>query len=199
MTIAPSFDHLIARLREGDDEAAEEIFRRFAHRLVLLARSRLDRRVQGKLDPEDVLQSVFRSFFVRLADGQFDLKDWDNLWSLLVRITLRKCGRQIAALRVARRDYRRELTPLGSTVSSRDGWEGLAREPDPEEAATLADTVEWVLKGLDAKQQEIVVLRLQGHLVSEISQTVGRTERTVHRVLAHVRNALQRLEDDPTK
>ena len=36
------------------------------------------------------MQSVFKSFFVRQGQGQFELDNWDSLWGLLVRITLRK-------------------------------------------------------------------------------------------------------------
>src|SRR5690242_9456367 len=57
----PSFADLMARLRAGDDAAAAALFQRFATRLIALARGRLDGLVRRKVDPEDVVQSVFRS------------------------------------------------------------------------------------------------------------------------------------------
>ena len=57
------------RLRAGDDEAAREVFDRFARRLVGLARRRFDRRLAHRVDPEDVVQSAFKSFFVRHREG----------------------------------------------------------------------------------------------------------------------------------
>jgi hypothetical protein len=39
----------------------------------------------------------------------------------------------------------------------------------------------------------MIVLRLQGYMVAEISQQIGSTERTVHRVLSRVRSLLIRL------
>ncbi len=66
-----TFDDLMARLNDGDDEAAAEIFNRFVRRLIFLARSRLNAQVRQKEDPEDVVQSVFRSFFTRQVEGQF--------------------------------------------------------------------------------------------------------------------------------
>src|SRR5262245_50887646 len=95
MNFDPRFQACNAVLRNGDETAAAEIFERFTGRLIGLARSRLDQRLQGKVDPEDVLQSVYRSFFVRHRDGKFKLESWDNLWSLLAQITVRKCCRQI--------------------------------------------------------------------------------------------------------
>lgn len=73
MSEEPSFARLLTRLREGDEGAAEEIFREYSARLIALARSRLGDRLRAKVDPEDVLQSVFRTFFLRYAGGQYDL------------------------------------------------------------------------------------------------------------------------------
>ena len=119
MSHGDSFDEVIGRLRRGEEDAAAQVFSRFANRLLHLARSRLNPPIRRKFDPEDVMQSVFRSFFIRQREGQFELKDWDSLWSLLVRITLRKCGRRITAFQTQRRDLRREVVPV---VSDDDSW-----------------------------------------------------------------------------
>src|SRR5688500_425687 len=96
----------------GRDEAvAREVFDRFAGRLVALARSRLSRQIQQKEDAEDVVQSVYRSFCARHAAGEFTFAGWDNLWSLLVTITLRKCSRRAEFWHAQQRDPRRETSP----------------------------------------------------------------------------------------
>jgi RNA polymerase sigma-70 factor (ECF subfamily) len=128
-----SFDDVIGRLRGGEEAAAAEIFNRYASRLIRLAHTRLDTRIRQKVDPEDVMQSVFRSFFVRQAKGQFDLEGWDSLWSLLVRITLRKCGRRVEVFQAERRDVRREVRPAARDDDSYRSWEAIAREPTPDE------------------------------------------------------------------
>ena len=71
--------HLIARLRSGEDAAAREVFERFAGRLVALARRRFNRLLARKVDPEDVVQSAFKSFFVRHRAGTLDVGDGDGL------------------------------------------------------------------------------------------------------------------------
>ena len=53
------------RLRGGDPRAAEELFARYAERLVRLAQRHLGRKVATREDGEDVVQSVFRTFFRR--------------------------------------------------------------------------------------------------------------------------------------
>ncbi len=117
MTAEPSFDDLMARLRAGDQAAASQLFHRFACRLIGLARGRLDALVRQKVDPEDVVQSVFKSFFLRHASGQWDLGGWDGLWALLTVLTVRKCGRHAVHYRAGRRDVRREASPQGGKRS----------------------------------------------------------------------------------
>src|SRR5262245_37537637 len=103
MNTSESFHDIIARLGRGESRAASEVFQRFADRLIALARARLTAQVRQKVDPEDVLQSVCRSFFVRQADGQFVLGSWDELWSLLTVLTVRKCANRARHLKAARR------------------------------------------------------------------------------------------------
>src|SRR5215211_8109330 len=103
-----SFAVLMTRLRSGEDEAAREVFVRFAGRLVGLARRHLDARLAVKVDPEDVVQSAYKSFFVRQRDGTLDVGSWDGLWGVLTMITLRKCADRAAYYRAEKRDVARE-------------------------------------------------------------------------------------------
>jgi RNA polymerase sigma-70 factor (ECF subfamily) len=195
MTPDRSFQELMVRLRAGSPDAAARVFDRFAGRLIALARRRLDGPLRAKLDAEDVLQSVYRSFFRRCDRGEFHLDGWDGLWSLLVLLTVRKCGRQAEHYRAARRDVRREDTPVPPGLGG-DAWEATGREPTPEEAVVLAETVESLLRGLDGRDRAIVTLSLQGYTVAEVSDEIGRTQRTVQRVLERVRKRLERLQTD---
>jgi RNA polymerase sigma-70 factor (ECF subfamily) len=60
----------------------------------------------------------------------------------------------------------------------------------------LAETVESLLRGLDGRDRAIVTLSLQGYTVAEVSDEIGRTQRTVQRVLERVRKRLERLQTD---
>jgi RNA polymerase sigma-70 factor (ECF subfamily) len=193
-----SFADLLARLRRGQDRAGAEaeLFRRFQHRLIALAGSRLDAQLRGKVDPESVVQSVFASFFLRQRGGQFVLHDWGGLWGLLATITLRKCGHRVEHFHAACRDVRREQAPLPDADDSGASWEALAREPSPQEAACLTETVEGLMQGLDERQQRMLALSLQGHTPAEISAEVGRSERRVYVLLQRVRQKLEALRDD---
>jgi RNA polymerase sigma-70 factor (ECF subfamily) len=187
-----SFTDLVGRLRAGDEAAAALVVEEYARRLVALARNHLDRRILRKEDPEDVLQSVFKSFFHRCAGGQFRLDSREDLWALLVRLTLHKCGHRLDYFRAARRDVQRETPPPPTADTPAAGWEALTREPSPVEAVLLAETVERLLGGLEPHQQQIVQLSLQGEPVAGVAARLGLSERTVQRVLKGVRERLER-------
>lgn len=194
MSAECSFDDLMARLRAGDRTAAEEVFDRYTHRLIALARQRLDQHVRRKVDPEDILQSVYKSFFRRQADGRLDPESWDHLWFLLTALTVRKCGRRADYFHAARRDVQREV-PLPTLVApSGEDWDALAPDPTPSEAARLAETVEQVMRHLEGRERDMLALSLQGYTTEEISGRVGRSERTVQRVLKRVRGHLERMQ-----
>lgn len=191
-----SFDEVMRRLKAGDGEAARDVFQRYANRLIGLARSRLGTLMRQKVDPEDVVQSVFKSFFVRQADGRIDLEDWNGLWAMLTVITLRKCGHRVEYFRAACRDVRREADRSPSPDQSGAAWEAVAREPTPSEAALLSETLEHLLEPLDERERLIAVMSLQGYTIVEIAEEVKRSERTVQRVLDHVRKRLRRLREN---
>ena len=97
-----SFSGIPERLRAGEEAAASEVFARYTNRLIGLARKRLDDRVRTRVSEDDVIQSVYRTFFRRQQIGKFELTGWDSLWSLLAQITVRNCCRQAEAQRAAR-------------------------------------------------------------------------------------------------
>jgi RNA polymerase sigma-70 factor (ECF subfamily) len=190
--VGRSFDDVMARLRAGEPAAAEAVVRRYARRLIALARARLGARLRGKEDPEDVVQSAYKSFFVRHAGGRFTLGDWGGLWALLVAITVRKCGRRAEHYRAARRDVRREAAAAEPADESGGGWEALDREPTPAEAAALAEAVETLLRGLEERDRLIVELSLQGCSAAAVAARVGCSGRTVERLRERVRQQLER-------
>jgi RNA polymerase sigma-70 factor, ECF subfamily len=192
MSVHDSFDALQARLKAGDADAAAEIFHRYARRLIALAREHLSRQLQQKVDPEDVLQSAFRTFFRRQACGEFELQDWDNLWALLSVITLRKCGHQAEYYLAMCRDVKREKAPAlaGDSMAQ---CEAIAREPTPVEAVMLAETVQFLLERMMEQDREVVSLRLQDYSAEEIAASLGRPLRSVYRALERARKCLREL------
>ena len=186
---------------ETDDECIICVNGAFSERMAIMAErlsakvTRVEAPYGRAVDPEDVLQSAFRSFFRRHASGEFALQDWDGMWALLAVITLRKCGHQAEHYLAMCRDINREQTPI-VTEESRAHWEAIAREPTPTEAVMLAETVQLLLDGLDPEDRTVVSLRLQDFSAEEISAELGRPLRSVYRALERARKRLQRLHGD---
>jgi RNA polymerase sigma-70 factor (ECF subfamily) len=199
MSSEQSFVETMARIRAGDQDATTAVFQRFAHRLLALAQSRLDQLTRQKTDPEDVLQSVFLSFFRRMSDKQWQLDSWDSLWGLLAMITVRKCGHRVDYFRAACRDVQREVCADNTWDSSAHAHEPASDDPTPSAAAMLAETVEHLLEGMEPRDRRIVEMSLEGYTSAEIGEQVGCTERTVYRILERVRNQLRRMRGEDGK
>ncbi len=182
------------RLRDGEDEAAREVFARYTRQLVALARRRLDARLAGKVDAEDVVQSAYKSFFIRQRAGQLEVGDWKSLWGLLTVITLRKIADRAAHFRRDKRDASREQVAAPGEKSP--AWEmAMDREPGPEEAALLAEIVEGLMRDLDADERPILELSLRGYSTTEIGEELGRAERSVRRLRERIRKRLVRMQE----
>jgi RNA polymerase sigma-70 factor (ECF subfamily) len=194
MGASSSFADVMARLRAGDEAAAREVFQRFVRRLVRLARERFGQALRRRVDPEDAVQSAYKSFFLRYGAGKLEVQDWGSLWSLLTVITLRKCVDRVDYHRAQRRDIRRETRAHAETTGSEPWWEAVSREPTPEEAAVLAETVEHILRGLEENERPMLEMSLQGYTSEEIGKRLGVSERTVRRVRERVRKRLQRMQ-----
>src|SRR5438105_2188445 len=81
---------------------------RYRERLVALARSKLSPALARRVDPEDVAQSVFRSF-CRVARQRPDaVRVGEDLWDLLAAITLHKVLRAAERNQAGKRDLRCE-------------------------------------------------------------------------------------------
>jgi RNA polymerase sigma-70 factor (ECF subfamily) len=188
-----SFAEFLTRLRDRDAAAACELFQRFARRLIALARGRVGAGLRHKVDPEEVVQSAYKSFFHRYGAGNVQAISWDSLWGLLTLITVRKCAERVAYHRAERRDAARERpAPPGDEGAP---WpEPLGREPTPVEAAELTETVERLFAQLDADERPVLELSLQGYTTREISERLGRAERTVRLLREGVRKRLQRMQ-----
>ncbi len=103
-----AFKELIRRVRAGDGAAAQELVARYEPAIRRVARVRLgDARLRRMFDSMDIAQSVFGSFFVRAALGQYQLDKPQQLMNLLVDMSRKKLVDHARRQQAARRDYRR--------------------------------------------------------------------------------------------
>jgi RNA polymerase sigma factor (sigma-70 family) len=191
MTPGTSFADLMRRLEQGDPDAAAVVYEHYARRLIGLAQRRLPARLRAKVGPDDVAQSVFRTFFRRAAQHQFDLHGADSLWALLAEITLRKCGRWSRHFATRKRGGDAQAAALADLDPGDEPADD--REPSPADAALLLDLLEELLRGLDEREQLVCELRLQECSAAEIAERTGWSEATVFRKLDRIKRRLRRL------
>lgn len=182
---------LLRRYRQGDDEAAQIMFTRYLHRLVALAHSRLSAKLARRIDPEDIVQSAYRSFFLNARDGRYALEHSGDLWRLLVVITLNKLRQKVEYHTAAKRRFNKELSGRGHELVLGIGADVLQRDPSPQETLAVLEEIEQLTSGLDPVQKQIVELRLQGYRIEEVAEEVHRSERTVRRVMDTIKRRLE--------
>ena len=185
MSETPSGRTLVDRWREGDEDAARQLFDTYVERLVALARRRISQRLVSRLDPEDIVQSVFRTFFGRVRAGQFQLEEKEDICKLLMRITVHKTLRQVAFHKAAKRDPGQETGQ--SEHSAEMLMELLDREPTPDAEAAFIDQLETFLGTLRPEERTILEMRMQGYSNEEIAKKLDIYDRKIRRVIERIR------------
>jgi RNA polymerase sigma-70 factor (ECF subfamily) len=186
---------LVAEVKAGSESAARELFDRYCARLMQLARRRIGQRMTSRVDPEDVLQSTFRTFFKRLRNDEFSFEEEDDPFKLLVRLTVRKTLRQITFHRAAKRNPELEAAQAGD-VQDLLG-QISADEPSPEAAVALLEEFEAFMGGLAPFDREVLGLRLQGYSTVEIAERVGSYDRKIRRILTRIETVAREQADPP--
>jgi RNA polymerase sigma-70 factor (ECF subfamily) len=164
---------------------AQELVDRYTDRLLALARRRISQRLASRIDPEDIVQSVFRTFFRRAKEKRFTIADHDDLSKLLFRITVHKTLRQVAHHKAAKRDPNQE-TAQGEH-SQEMVLELLGKEPTPATVAIFVDQMDHFFQRLDPEMCKILQMRMDGYGTEEIAKELNTYDRKVRRVLERIR------------
>jgi RNA polymerase sigma factor (sigma-70 family) len=169
-------------------QAEAEIWQRYFPQLLTLARRSIDARTRRREDEEDILQSMYHSFCVRLKRGEYELDGRGDLWKLLVTMTLFKTRRAIAK----HRRHKRDVVPHAPNDDQSGVWafEQMDRAaPTPDEALAFNEEVQTRLAALDPTLRQIVLWKLEGYTNAEIAgkNKLNCAERTIERKLSRIR------------
>jgi DNA-directed RNA polymerase specialized sigma24 family protein len=201
MSSVGSLTRWVYELRSPDlrqrDEAARIIWEQFAPRLTLLVRRHLDHRILRREDEQDILQSMFASFYQGQYLGKTTPASRQELWKLLVRITMCKVVNTAHRHLADRRDIRRERSDrAGESDNSRFAeWirDHVDRaQPTPQDRVAVAEEVERLLHLLPEELRQIVLWKLEGFTNAEIAPMIGRTVRSVELKLQLIRRILEK-------
>jgi RNA polymerase sigma-70 factor (ECF subfamily) len=201
---ADDSEDLIRRAAAGDEAVLGALWERHHGRLRQMVRLRLDRRLQGRVDPSDVLQDAYLDLAARLPDYARERPMPTYLWLRLVT------GQRLAQvhrqhLGAAMRDAGREVSlyrgamPRASSASL--AAQLLGRFTTASQAAVRAERqlqLQAVLNGLDETDREILALRHFEELTNgEAAQVLGLSKTAANnryiRALGRLRDLLGRV------
>jgi RNA polymerase sigma-70 factor (ECF subfamily) len=190
----PPFAEFLRRVRAGDERAAVELVRRYEPALRLEIRLRLtDPELCRLLEPDDLCQSVLKSFFVRAAYGQYHLDSPAKLLALLRAMARHKIAKQARKHRTLRRDLRRD-------VSLDSGAPPVAAAgPSPSRIVIGREILDALRGRLTAEERRLADLRSQGREWAEITRVLGGTPQARRKQLARAVDRAARelgLDDD---
>jgi RNA polymerase sigma factor (sigma-70 family) len=164
------FPDFIRRIRAGDDQAATDLVRRYEPLVRREVRLRLDDSRLGRhFDPADVCQSVMGSFLVRVAAGQYDLDQPDQLPKLLARMARNKVAEAARRQSRQRRDHRRVVG--GESVYGAVAGTG----PTPSRLVSGKELLTRVRELLSPEERQVAELRGQGMAWAEVADRLGGT------------------------
>ena len=173
-------EDLLRRAADGDRDAVAALFARHRDRLEQMVLLRLDRRLQSRLDPADVLQETYLEAARRIAEVARTPSTSVYVWlrflagQKLVDLTRHHLGSKM-------RDAGQEISlhrgalPQASSVSL--AAQLLGRFTSPSRAAIRAETqlrVQEALNSLDPIDREVLALRHFELMTNgEVAQVLG--------------------------
>jgi RNA polymerase sigma-70 factor (ECF subfamily) len=184
----PSDHCLLWRFREGDQDAATRLYVRYAKRLNRLVEKQCSAELTRWLEAEDIVQSVFGSFFRRVRQGYYNVPDGEELWKLLLVLALHKIRDKSSYYHAAKHDVHRTLGGEGARH-----WLEAQTDAERFRYHYLERAVGEILEELPPRCRVMVELRVEGYEVAEVAQKTGRSRRTVERILQEARLKLGEL------
>jgi RNA polymerase sigma-70 factor (ECF subfamily) len=183
MSHDPAELELIRRADLGDPEGLEGLLGRHRARLRRMIKLRLDRRLQGRIDPSDVVQEAYLEVSRRLAEYLRDPAIPFFLWLRLV------AGQKLALvhrqhLGVQSRDAGREVSlyrgALPEATSAALAARLIGRHTSPSQAAVKAELkirLQEALNGMEDLDREVLALRHFEQLTNvEAARVLGISE-----------------------
>jgi RNA polymerase sigma-70 factor (ECF subfamily) len=200
-----NMDQLLQRALEGDQHALADLFAAYSDRLRRMVHLRLDRRLQGRVDPSDVLQEAYLVLARRFPEYAGNPVMPFFLWlRTLTGQKLIEFHRQHLGAR--RRDAGREV-PLASDGLPAAASESLAQQllgrlTSASRAAIRAETqrrVQEALNNMAPMDREILTLRHFEMLTTDETAAVLGIKRSTagNRYIRALKRLKEILADEP--
>lgn len=188
---------LVSRACDGNEKALAELFHRHRQRLRKMVSFRMDRQLQGRIDPSDVLQEAFLDLAKRLPEFAQQPRMSIFVWLRLVTME-RLLALHRVHIQAMKRDARREVSlhfdPQGSDEASRLTTQLIDQLSSVDRSLIRDEERErlWqVIAAMESIDREVIVLRVLEELSNgETAEVLGLTKQTASRRFI---SAIQRL------
>jgi len=181
--MAGSITGWLDSIRQGNDEAAKNIWDRWYERLCARGSPH-----SGRLrihDNEDIATDAFADFFRALREGKFSsLRNRSEIWKLLATIAVRKSAASYRLEQAQRRGGGQqvfsfeEVKPRSSAMTAR-------RKP------ITSSTVEELIQSIkDPKMAKVARLKIQGLETADIAHELGCSIRQVQYIVKDLENLI---------
>ena len=184
----PTDHSLIGQSRAGDQNAAAQLYERYAKRVTSLVRRRCPTPLARAAGVEDIVQSVFGTLFQRISKGVYDVPDGEELWKLILVIALNKIRAKATYYHALKRDGYRPAA--GAATRHRIP---LHETPLGAASQQMEIVLQEILEQLPPEIRLMARLRIDGYKVSEVAGMTGRSRRSVERILQETRAKLNEL------
>jgi len=185
-------DALLQKLTTGDDAAAEQVFRSYEPYLRMVVRRQLSPDLRAKFDSMDVVQSVWLHMLKGFREAGWRFTDTAHLRAFLVQLTRH---RFIDRLRRHRTELAREQPMALAEVEE----VLLADDPQPAEILQADELWEQLLELCPPAHREVLRLKREGALTSEVAARTGLHEGSVRRILNTLSRRLAHLRTEKTR
>lgn len=169
-----SLDQLLARLHDGDIEAAQQLFTSYEPYLRLLVRRQLSGELRAKFDSLDIIHSVWTDMLDGFRSARWQFDDPNQLRAFLVKATQHRLIDK--ARRHLRPGWREE--PLGAS-----GPHPASPAPSPTEMASARELWDKLLTLCPPQHRSLLDLKRQGFALAEIAEKTGLHASSVRRIL----------------
>jgi RNA polymerase sigma-70 factor (ECF subfamily) len=179
-TVDENFDQLLAELRDGSEEAAWQLIEQYGPHIHRVVRRHLNRRMRGKFDSIDFVQSVWASFF-REPEQIQEFRSPEQIIAYLAATARYKVVDETRRrLGTKKRDVMREESWSESTIEDESN---ASAGPTPDDVAIAREAWNQLVAGETTRHREIVRMRIAGNTYGEIAQKLDINERTARKIV----------------
>lgn len=182
------FSALMEQVRQGSQEAAEQVWREYGPYVVYVVRRSLHESLRSRLDSQDFAQDVWASFFRELPAAE-DLKTPAALLQVLTKMARNKVVEEYRRQHTQRRNVDNAVS-RGVFLDEDELID--EREPTPSQLLAAEFMVLELTEDQPSECGRIVRLRREGLSDVEIAEREQISTRTVRRVFDGLKRAFRK-------